>query len=61
MTDLFDSIDEPLLQRLRARGWNETAGVIKGRLLWKRPDGAVFDEEEAFAQLAALERKEAGE
>lgn len=57
MTDLFSHADDPLRDRLRARGWRKTEWRIGGRPFWERPDGAMVDEDEAFQQLAALEAK----
>ena len=49
--NLFDSTDEQKRQRLRAAGWHEAGGKIMGRFLWRRPDGAVLDEEFAFEEI----------
>lgn len=58
MTDLFGSLDDGRRQRLRDRGWHEAAGKLHGLPCWRRPDGAIVDETEAFAQLARLEAEE---
>jgi len=58
MSDLFDSLDETKRQRLRARGWKMHV-TSYGRHLWQSPNSeALFDEPEAFRQLARLEVEE---
>jgi hypothetical protein len=50
MTDLY----EPLRTRLRELGWHQ---VQRLKLtLWRRPDGAEFTEDEAFAQLQRIDK-----
>jgi hypothetical protein len=50
-------------EQLWARGWKQAGGTYRGVLMWRRPDGALLTEQEAFAQLARLleEEKTAGE
>ena len=52
--ELYYAASEPQRQRLRELGWHEVGGLARGRPLWRRPDGAVLDEEEAFRQLAPV-------
>jgi len=56
-TDLFS---EPLRQALWARGWKQTGGAHRGVLLWRRPDGTLLTEEEAFTQVEAILNQERG-
>jgi hypothetical protein len=55
MTDLAHYADEPKRQHLRALGWHEAAGLARGVPMWRRPDGVIVTEEEAFRQLEAME------
>ncbi|MDE2100916.1 MAG: hypothetical protein KGL39_26960 [Patescibacteria group bacterium] len=60
MADLFSPIVEARRQALRDRGWHEAVGISQGSFYWRRLDGAIIEEEEAFRQLEALEALEAG-
>lgn len=49
-TDLY----EPLRARLRDLGWHQ---VQRWKwTYWQRPDGILFEEEEAFAQLERIDK-----
>ena len=52
--DLFGALDESYRRRLRAAGWYECAGFIRGRLMWRSPAGAVLDEPEAIRHAETL-------
>lgn len=55
MTDLFADADDAHRERLRQLGWTEAGTSTAthgnhGTRYWKRPDGPIFTEEEAFKQ-----------
>lgn len=53
--------DQAKRDRLHARGWRQAGGQVRGRLLWRMPDGlGLQEEEDAFAWLARVEAEEAG-
>lgn len=52
MTDLFAAADESRRARLRAAGWYPI--LRYGVSPWRRPDGVILTENEAFKQLESL-------
>src|SRR5262245_35743468 len=59
--DLFEPVAQANRERLRALGWYEAAGRLCGRPMWRRPDGAVVDEEESVRWLECLKKQEVGD
>ena len=57
MADLFEAAREERRQRLRDLGWHEVGGLTHGAYHWRRPDGAVVTEDEAFRQLDRLDKE----
>lgn len=55
---IFDAAVERQRYSLRARGWREECGLIRYHPVWRRPDGALVDEPEAFKQLERLLKEE---
>jgi hypothetical protein len=59
MSDLFSQLDEAKRAQLRRRKWHEAGGKLVGRMMWRSPEGDLYDESEAFKRLARLEAEEA--
>lgn len=58
--NLFDAGDQQRRDRLRHLGWQWLVTVVAGGSCWRRPDGVILDEPEAFRQLERIEQQHEG-